>query len=145
MNNQILAIQLSESFSQLLRDLAVEHGLEITQQPAADAGELARAAAVLVVAGGIEPEATSHIEQAAASTSVPVAVIGSATDHTTVIPLVRSGAADYFALPGDVDRLRAWFEEAARRVGANDDAAQLTRQKRASYEDRKSTRLNSSH
>ena len=137
MNSQnylILAIQLSESFSQLLRDLAVEYGLELTQQPSADAGELARAAAVFVVAGGIEQEATSHIEQASAATSAPVAVIGSATDHTAVIPLVRSGASDYFALPGDVDRLRAWFEEIARRVRAHQEAASLTQRERESYD-----------
>jgi DNA-binding NtrC family response regulator len=134
MNNQLLAIQLSDSFSQLLRDLAVEHGVELVQQPSADAGELARAAAVLVVAGGIEQEATSHIELASSSTNSPVVAIGSATDHVVVIPLVRSGATDYFALPGDVARLRAWFEEAARRLRSNQEAEQLTEQERASYD-----------
>ena len=134
MNNQILAIQLSDSFSQLIRDLADEHGVALAQQPSADAGELARAAAVLVVAGGIEQDAASHIEQATSATKAPVAAIGSATDHTAIIPLVRSGATDYFALPGDVERLRAWFDEIARRVRSAQEAAQLAEQERASYD-----------
>jgi two-component system response regulator HydG len=130
----IIAIQLSDSFSQMLPGLAEQHGLELVQLPGVDGEALAGAAAVLIVAGGIEEEATSHIEQARSVTDVPVAAIGSATDHTVVIALVRSGASDYFALPGDTERLQAWFEEIARRLQTRREAAGLAEQERASFD-----------
>ena len=130
----IFAIQLSESFAQLLVEQAARRGLEVVLQPAMDAAETARAAAVLVVAAGVEEEATSLLPDITAVTSVPVVVVGAAIEHPLVVSLVRAGAHDYFALPGDVERLSVWLDEVARRQQASADAATLAEQQRASYD-----------
>ncbi len=133
-NETIFAIQLSESFSQLLGEQAAARGLSLVLRPALEAGEGVEAAAVLVVAAGVEEEATSQIAEIRARTDAPVVVIGAATEHPLVVTLVRAGAHDYFALPGDVERLGLWFDDVARRQQAHADAAALTEQERASYD-----------
>ncbi|HEY0304615.1 MAG TPA: sigma 54-interacting transcriptional regulator, partial [Longimicrobiales bacterium] len=130
----IFAIQLSESFAQLLTEQARSRELELVLQPAMDMTEVTRAAAVLIVAAGVEEEATSLIPEIAALTSAPVVVVGAGVEHPLVVSLVRAGAYDYFALPGDVERLSVWLDEVARRQQAHVDAATLAEQERASYD-----------
>ena len=130
----IVAIQLSESFGQLLADQAARCGLPLSPMPAVDPGEVAPAAAVLVVAGGVEEEAASQVAQARAVSANPIAVVGAAVDHPLVIGMVRAGADDYFALPADVPRLAAWFDELKLRLASIADAAALAERERASYD-----------
>ena len=133
-NETIVAIQLSDSFGQLLAEQATRCGLTLSATPAMEAGEVARAAAVLVVAGGVEEEAASHVTQVRGATGNPVAVIGAAAEHPLVIGIVRAGADDYFALPADVPRLTAWFDELKQRIDASAGAAVLAERERASFD-----------
>jgi DNA-binding NtrC family response regulator len=130
----IFAIQLSDSFAQLLAEQAASRGLELVLRPAMDATEAGRAAAVLVLAAGVEEEATSLLADIGAVTSASVVIVGAAIEHPLVVSLVRAGAHDYFALPGDVDRLSVWLDDVARRQKATADAATLAEQERASYD-----------
>ena len=133
-NETLFAIQLSESFAQVLAEEAGGRGLELATHPAMDPAVAARADAVLIVAAGVEEEATSLIPEIAAVTSVPVVVVGAAVEHPLVVALVRAGAHDYFALPGDVERLGVWLDDVARRRQAHADAAALAERERASFD-----------
>ena len=130
----VLAIQLSESFVHLLAEQAKTRGLALVSGTSIDVAEVARAAAVLVVAAGIEEQATSPLQELAAITSAPLVVIGAATEHPLVVSLIRAGAHDYFALPGDLERLNVWLDEVARLQRANADAAALAERERTSYD-----------
>ena len=130
----IVAIQLSDSFGQLLAAEAQRRDLTLANLPAPDPGELARAAAVLVVAGGVEEEAASQVAQVRAVHAGPLAVIGAAVEHPLIIAMVRAGADDYFALPADITRLNAWLDEQKLRMVASTDAAALAQRERASYD-----------
>jgi two-component system response regulator HydG len=44
-----------------------------------------------------------------------IAAVGTVPDHRIASTLVRAGAVDYFALPGDYDLLRSWARESAAR------------------------------
>ncbi len=44
----------------------------------------------------------------------PSVMVGGATDYRVAVRALRSGAQEYFALPGDVEPLRSWLEDAAR-------------------------------
>jgi DNA-binding NtrC family response regulator len=130
----VFAIQLSDSFERLLADEARSRGLELVTRSAMDTAELARAAAVILVAGGVEQDATSLLEDARAATTAPLIVVGATTEHPLVVTLVRAGAHDYFALPGDVHRLGVWFDEIKRQQTARTDAAAHAERERASYD-----------
>ncbi|HEY0670667.1 MAG TPA: sigma 54-interacting transcriptional regulator [Longimicrobiales bacterium] len=130
----IVSIPLSESFAQLLADQAAQRGLDLATCSPGGVAEIGAAAAVIVAAAGVEEEATSLIQQVRAVADAPVVVVGAATEHPIVIALMRAGAWDYFALPGDVDRLAAWFDDLSRRNSARADAATLAEQQRASYD-----------
>src|SRR5688500_10502375 len=88
-----------------------------------DVSDAARAGAVMIVAAGVEQDATSTLQEVTAITTAPVVVIGAAMEHPLIISLVRAGAHDYFALPADVERLGAWLDEVVRRQNAHADAA----------------------
>lgn len=90
--------------------------------------------AYLIAAGGIEEEAPAHIALALSQGARNVVVAGAAADHRIAVQLIRAGASDYFALPDDVDRLRAWFADIARRANADEDAQTLAARERASYD-----------
>jgi two-component system response regulator HydG len=130
----VIAIQLSESFAQVLAEQAERCGLILSAVHALDGGDVARAAAVLVVAAGIEEEAASQVQQVRAATANPVVVIGATAEHPLIVGIIRAGSDDYFALPADVPRLVAWFDELKRRVAAGADAAALAERERASYD-----------
>ena len=83
----IIAIQLSDSFGQLLAEQAERRDLSLAEAAGVDAGEVARAAAVLVVAAGIEEEAASHVRQARSATQAPLVVAGASTEHPVIIDM----------------------------------------------------------
>jgi two-component system response regulator HydG len=118
-------IRLSDSFEELWPDVARTVGaeLELDITPAL--------AAVLIAAGGVEEEAIGRLGELP---HVPIAIAGAAPDHRLAAALVRAGASEYFALPGDADALRAWFEEIVRRAHARSAAQTLTERERASYD-----------
>ena len=133
-NETLFGIQLSESFAQVLAEQSTARGLELLLRPAMDVSDAARAGAVMIVAAGVEQDATSTLQEVTAITTAPVVVIGAAMEHPLIISLVRAGAHDYFALPADVERLGAWLDEVVRRQNAHADAAALAERERASFD-----------
>lgn len=122
---RIAVIRLSDSFESLWADLAT--GAELTQ-------DAAGATACVVAAAGIEEEAPPAIAAALAQGAPQVIVVGASPDHRIAVMLILAGAADYFVLPADLDRLRAWFQGTVRRANTDASAQSLTERERASYD-----------
>lgn len=131
----LAVVTLSESFSELWPKLATSAGTELRQ--AAEPGELKEldeACAVLVAAGGAEREAPGTIEALLRRESPPIAVVGTETDYRLVASLLRSGADNYFALPGDLGAMRGWLSERTDAVVGNARAALLAAEGKARYD-----------
>ena len=90
-------------------DLAAASGTTLRTYVATPEGVAAWAAESdaihLLAAGGVERDAIGALEQVA----VPphTAVVGSAPDHRLAVSATRTGAQEYFALPGDLEALRS--------------------------------------
>jgi DNA-binding NtrC family response regulator len=69
----------------------------------------------LIAAGGAEDALPDALRQAS-SREIAVAAVGALPCHRTAVAALRAGAADYFALPDDLDRLRSWLVEHAERL-----------------------------
>ena len=99
-------------------ELATASGVSL-QQHVADATGLAAWAAQgdaihLLAAGGVEHDAIDALERVAVPSHT--AVVGSSTDHRLAVSAMRSGAQEYFALPGDLEALRSWVGDASKRL-----------------------------
>lgn len=102
-------LQLSDSFQALWPDLAAE--LAVEYRPIAAAGPVGpEVVAVVVAAGGEEDRALDLLPGARPANGVPLYVVGARESHRFAAEAVRRGAADYFALPGDLDLLRRTLE-----------------------------------
>ena len=66
-----------------------------------------------------------------------VLVVGAQAEHRLAAALVRAGAADYFALPGDLEALRAAVAERARRLKARQDGGKLAAAERQTFDFRR--------
>ncbi len=111
----IAVVSLSDAFRAVWDDLAAELELRCTVTEAAGPWP-AEAVAVIVAAGGEEDRALDLLVAAAPPAGVPVYVVGARPSHRFAAEAVRRGAADYLALPGDLDLLR-------RTLGARAEAA----------------------
>lgn len=106
-------------------DLATASGATFQAFPATSDGLSAWAshgdAIHLLAAGGVERDAIAALERVVVPT--PMAVVGAAPDHRLAVSATRSGAQEYFALPGDLEALRSWVADAARRIGEQRDGS----------------------
>ena len=75
----------------------------------------------LLAAGGVEREAILALERVAVPSHT--AVVGSTADHRLAVSAMRSGAQEYFALPGDLEALRSWVTDAGKRLGEQRDGS----------------------
>ena len=71
----------------------------------------------LVTAGGAE-ERLEHVFIEIAPSGGDVAAVGAMPSHHLAAAVTRAGAAEFFALPQDADRLRSWLMERAERLRA---------------------------
>lgn len=120
---KLAVIRLSESFGELWPVLAGEAGAQcdfVTADSIPDADVLA----VLLAAGGEEDNALDVLLSMRRRNGVPVYLVGARSSHRFAVAALRRGAADYFALPDDVDLLRRTIasrfealEERTRRSG----------------------------
>jgi two-component system response regulator HydG len=104
-------LALSDSFASLWPELAAECGL--TYRTLKNPAELAASQAceaILVAAGGVERDVEVTL-RALPEQRADIAVVGAVPDHRLAAALVRAGARDYFALPGDTAALRSWLRE----------------------------------
>ena len=124
--SQLLVVARSESFSQVwpLLAQAVSAEARVVDAPDQAAGA-ADALAVLLSVAGVEEEGEAALRALAAAGAPPALVVGAREDHRLAVTLVRAGAADYFALPGDLEALRAELTERARRRQAREAGGRL--------------------
>jgi two-component system response regulator HydG len=100
----VTIVILSESFSALWQDMAAELDVElVTAEP--DQPLQGDSVAVIVAAGGEEGRGLDALITYVAE-SRPTYLVGTNTSHRFGIEATRRGAADYFALPNDLDLFR---------------------------------------
>ncbi|GIW50789.1 MAG: hypothetical protein KatS3mg081_0144 [Gemmatimonadales bacterium] len=103
----ILVAQLSDSFGDVWRHLGEDLGAEVRISPPAEVRPVSgKVAAVVLAAGGAETDALEWLERNEVPRSIPLLAVGSDGSRRTAAQVVRRGAADYFALPEDIELLR---------------------------------------
>jgi len=98
-------VRLSSSFEVVWGTLAEELGVRLVSTELPVTWERSPAA-VIVAAGGEEGRGLDLLSGFPADDHVPVFLVGSQVSHRFAVSALRAGAADYFALPGDLDLLR---------------------------------------
>jgi DNA-binding NtrC family response regulator len=121
MSQPVLAVlRLSDSFASVWPDVAQELGAAVLPLAVTDDPPPGVAAAV-IAAGGEEERAVDLLPALVSRHSAPLFVVGARASHRFAVEAMRRGAADYFALPADLDLLRrtlaARFEAAHGRTG----------------------------
>lgn len=108
-------MMLSDSFSAVWPELAVECGLEFEGVAAAPAFDRDSEAVGIVAAGGEEDHLEATFRQIAPRI-MEIAAVGSVANHRLASAVIRAGASDFFALVEDYDLLRSWLREQAERL-----------------------------
>jgi two-component system, NtrC family, response regulator HydG len=126
----IALVRLSDSFRSAVTKVAAELGADVLEwTPAAAEAPPAGAAVVLLLAGGEEGPALDLVAEIAES-AAPILVVGAAPDHRLAATAVQRGAADYFALPDDLDLLRRSLERELREARGRLEAARFAEHER---------------
>jgi len=110
----LMLVALSDSFSSMWPALAEELGFELREANGPENPPGPVGSVTLIAAAGMEHEAGPVLQRFPAG-EWEVAVIGALPDHRLAVALARAGAADYFALPQDLELLRSWLLERAER------------------------------
>src|SRR5574341_1132809 len=106
-DTNVLVARLSESFSEVWRQLGSGLDTDVRLVSSAEGGSIsATTAAVLLAAGGAEREALEWLERHGVPAGTPVFVVGSDPGRRIAARVVSHGASDYFALPEDIEVLR---------------------------------------
>ena len=127
--SDLRVLALTTSFSSEWPTLAQANGLSLVVHEEAATLEPRPGTITLITAGGDEQLLEPALRQLRAGSRL-VAAVGANTDHRLVAALVRTGADDYFALPGDLPALRSWVEAASARLQSERDAAAFAAQER---------------
>jgi two-component system, NtrC family, response regulator HydG len=124
--------QVTEAFSDYVPELAASVGLEFW--PICDIEDIPpenHLCGVLVMAGGSEIDLPKHVSKILERCSREVVAVGANGNHRLAIDIIRSGAANYFAIPTDTALLRDWAckiaeecEDAKERAGHKSRVAQ---------------------
>ena len=125
-------VKLSDSFADFWPTLAGTHGFDLvaTSEP----GDLAgRSAVTVLVAGGGVEEELEHAVRQYAGMGRDVVAIGALPNHRIAATAVRAGAAEFFALPGDLALLESWLAERADRPKQDERRASFAEAERAKY------------
>jgi len=131
----LAVIARTEAFSGVWAGLAEAAGAEVrVVGAAADVAPIRETCGVIVAVGGAEEEAGAAVREVRAVGGGVVVVVGAAADHRVAVTATRAGAADYFALPEDLERLRRWVVERAERARAAARAAALAGDERGRYD-----------
>jgi DNA-binding NtrC family response regulator len=132
---RLTVVQRTESFSDLWSDLGGALGCTFDQvSSVAEVSPSDPAAARVVCVGGDEARAFDVLRELRLLDGKPLAVVGADTGHRLAVSLVRAGADDYFALPGDLGALHGWLEAAVDRARAADSARALATAERARHD-----------
>lgn len=86
-----------------------------------------------VVSGaGVEDRIATTFRQIAPF-SADVAAVGSVPEHRLAVGVVRAGASEYFALPGDMELFRSWLCEGASKLRNRASRSAFTIREEAKY------------
>jgi DNA-binding NtrC family response regulator len=109
----LLVVRVTDAFAEIWEGLAEALGVSLRLVRPEDAGSLGSGVgAVVLAAGGAERKAADWLERGPLARAPSVAVVGADPGRRAAALLVRAGAADYFALPGDVELLRGFLSNA---------------------------------
>ncbi|AHG88366.1 sigma-54 factor interaction domain-containing protein [Gemmatirosa kalamazoonensis] len=110
-----MVVTLSDSFVELWAQLAEAMGLRLEAVDTPAALDRRTNVVAVIAAGGAEETLVDAMRQVAGG-DLEVAAVGALPSHRTAAAVVRAGAAEYFAVPQDLDLLRAWIAERAERL-----------------------------
>ena len=97
--------------------LASECGLALVRATEPQAFDRLTGAVAVISAVGVEELIEPTIRRVApAGAGVDAAGVGALADCQLALSVMRAGAADYFALPGDYHLLRSWLRERVERL-----------------------------
>ena len=125
-------LALSDSFEQMWPALAQEAGLELVVATQASALDRRAESIGVIAAGGMEPAIEGALREAATD-GMELVAVGALADHRLAAAVMRAGAADYFALPGDYGALRAWLRERGERFASRTRQSEFAAAERAKY------------
>ena len=128
----LAVVKLSDSFEDVWCRLAATCGFETITPSDPIELEGRSAVTVLIAAGGAEPEIEEAVRRFAAPGRAVVAV-GALPNHRLAAIAVRSGAAEFFALPGDLPALASWLAERADRPVQEARRASFAEAERSKY------------
>jgi DNA-binding NtrC family response regulator len=128
----LTVLNLSSSFGSVWPELANDAGLAMHEiSDVADLGQ--RAGSFALIAAGGEEERLEALLRSNPVPGVEVAVVGAVPSHRLAVSMVRAGAAEYFALPGDMEVLRSWVRERADKQRTKVKAAAFSAGEHAKY------------
>jgi two-component system response regulator HydG len=87
----------------------------------------------MIAAGGEESKLEWALREMPAGNEYVVG-LGAEADHRLASAVVRAGADDYFALPGDLGALREWVRDGAARLRALVDAGKFAEEERGAVQ-----------
>ena len=125
-------LAITDSFAAEWPKLAAECGLELTTVTEAASFDRRTGTIGIVSAAGDEEQLESALLEMDGG-RMPIAAVGARPDHRIASAVVRAGAAEYFALPGDHALLRSWLREQGERLRAQSDASAFAAGERAKY------------
>lgn len=103
---RVVVVRLSEAFEEIWTDMGRELGVAIKMLEEADVcAATPNVAAVVLAAGGCEREVLTWLGRNQISPDVPIIAVGADPSRRITAQIVARGAADYFALPEDVEIL----------------------------------------
>ena len=128
----VAVIQVSDSFRTTVTDLCRELGASVLDWSPADASAAPPSAAgFILLGGGAEAEALELMVQLR-GLDRPLLVVGASADHRLAAEMIRQGASDYLALPGDVEIMRRALERIRSALHARVASRQLAEDERRS-------------
>ncbi|HEX6925746.1 MAG TPA: sigma-54 dependent transcriptional regulator [Longimicrobiaceae bacterium] len=130
----LTVLTASDSFSSVWEELAASFGCELRVVTAAAEAHRPDSLACILSVPGREDQAETELRALAAAGVDRVLVVGARPEHRLAVAILHAGAADYFALPGDIEPLRAAIAERRRRVDSRDARESLARVQRESFD-----------
>lgn len=129
----LAVVQLTDSFEGIWPDLVPLGTVELLHGDFLIA-PAKKAFAIVVAAGGAEQSASAVITTlGGVYPHVPVCLVGVEADHRVAIAALRAGAADYFVLPDEHQRLWSWVSEQMSVAMATLRTDQFVKEQRQAY------------
>jgi DNA-binding NtrC family response regulator len=130
----LIVVTATDSFSTLWQELATECGAQLHLASNAADARVPDGLACILSVPGTEEVAEAELRALGAAGVERVLVVGSRAEHRLALSIVHAGAADYFALPGDLAQLRGAVEERRRGTENRTARERLARSQRENFD-----------